>query len=67
MNTGTTGTSARLASVSKPLRISISAPVRLTCPSGNTQTSSPSFILWIASRNPSVARAAESGITPLMR
>ena len=67
MKTGTTGTPARRASTSKPLRISISAPVRLTCPSGNTHTISPSFILRIASRRPSVAYSAESGITPLTR
>ena len=67
MKTGTTGTSARLAKDSNPFRISIRAPVRLTCPSGNTHTNSPSFILRMARRRPSGARSAESGITPLMR
>ena len=65
--TGTTGTFACRAIISKPRLMRMSWPVREICPSGNTHTSSPACSARIAARMPSVGLWAEIRIVPLSR
>ena len=64
-NTGTTGTAALRATISKPLRISISTPVRLICPSGKMHTSSPAVSRSTACLMAAVAWRGATEITPV--
>ena len=64
---GTTGQPARRAMTSKPPRRSISAPVRVTCPSGKMQTTSPRRRASTALAMASLALVSSTGMVPMRR